>query len=184
MGKAAADGVREKEKSDVEVMSRPASTALAELSPLSPGEPLAFYDVPDADLHAVQIMEKRAWLLHDQTFRQWHDTLTDPSTKHLSIVFLKEMAGLQEAHKKARREREEWELRERMTFKQSEIQEFVKKVIAPLGELLDNIDTELPSVANPDDQPFARQAIARWKREKLQPSIMALFSELEELQAA
>jgi hypothetical protein len=60
----------------------------------------------------------------------------------------------------------------------------VKHFIAPLGELLNNIEIELPSIANPDNQEFARSQIAEWKRKKLQPQIEEMLKGISDLQVA
>jgi len=182
IGKTAAEGVARKQKDGV--MAQVEATAMGDLSPFAPSSPPSFYDVPDEDLSPHQIKEKRAWIVHEQCFKAWQECLTDPSTRHHAILWVKDLPKLRDDHDRAQKERAEWEIKERLTFKASEIQEFVKHFIAPLGELLNNIEIELPSIANPDNQAFARSQIAEWKRKKLQPQIEEMLKGISDLQVA
>ncbi len=161
------------------------ATALGMISPYRPETQLpAFYDVPDEDLHPVERMEKDAWQLHEKTFRLWEELVGDPLSTAIAIVYARELPKLRENHEKARREREAWELTQRIIVTLPEFQAFQHEFLTPLAELLRGIPVELPSVVNPENVAFARQQLRDWLVEKVNPRIEEMMRAANELRPA
>lgn len=177
IGATAAEGV--KRKSQDGKMERAEASALAAVSPMKPAEVPGFYDVPDEDLHPVQLAEKRAWELLDQTFRTWEGMLSDVRRADMAIVYARELPKLRADFEEARKRRTAWEMEERRIFDLSEFEAFQSKFLVPLAEMLGNLPTELPPVVNPQDPVLARGALERWVREKVQPRLADLLREAE-----
>lgn len=179
IGQEAAAGVKEKRKGGEANAGQQA--ALAAVSPFRPVELPAFYDVPDEDLHPVQLSEKRAWQAHQTTFGAWERMQGDPM---VSLAYVRELPKLRDDFVKARVDRERWELEQRRLVTMSEFERFSSEFILPLAEMLKNLPSELASMVNPDNPAFARSQIADWLRTKAQPQIGAMLRGREEFLAA
>lgn len=160
------------------------ATALGSVSPFRPQVLPAFYDVPDDDLHPVQRLEKHAWKLHSSTFELWEELVANPLDTAIAIVYARELPKLRENYDKARREREAWEVHQRIIVTLPEFQAFQHQFLTPLAELLKGIPTELPATVNPGDPAFARQQLRDWLRDKVNPRIEEMMRAAHELQPA
>lgn len=160
------------------------ATALGTLSPYRPVAVPAFYDVPDAELHPVQLMEKQAWSLYADTYEQWKKCLSAPAAPAIDVVYARQLPALRENYDKARREREAWEVAQRIIVTLPEFQAFQHEFLTPLAELLRGIPVELPSAVNPENPSFARQQLRDWLIEKVNPRIEEMMRAADELRPA
>lgn len=158
--------------------------ALGAVSPFKPEEMPDFYDVPDADLHPVQRLEKEAWQLHSRTFNAWKEMAANPTDAALAIVYARELPKLRKSFDEARREREAWEVEQRIVVTLPEFQAFQSKFLTPLAELLKGIPMEVASSVNPDNPAFARQQLRDWLRDKAEPRIIEMLEAANDLQPA
>lgn len=182
IGATAIEGATRKAK---EGLMRPEeSTALAQVSPLRPGDRPAFYDRSDTDLSPVQIKEKQAWELHARTYEQWSELICQAGGSEMAVVLLNQLPKLRENHEKAQQAREKWEIEQRMLIQAGEFEQFSAEFILPLAELLRNIPTELAALVNPDNPAFAREKLMNWLRDKAQPQIQAMLNESKDFLAA
>lgn len=182
IGATAIEGAREKKKTGE--MSPVQSRALAEVSPLRPGDRPAFYEISDTDLSPVQIKEKQAWELHYRTYEQWAGLTDGAGTSEMAVVLLNQLPKLRENHEKAQQAREKWEVEQRMVIQAGEFEQFSAQFILPLAEMLRNVPTELAAIVNPGDPSFAREKLIRWLREKAQPQIKAMLEGADEFLVA
>lgn len=178
---AAAGAVRKKNEGEMTVVE---SEAMGAVSPFQPEEMPAFYQTSDSDLHPVQRLEKQAWQIHASTFSVWQEMVGSPNDAALAIVYARELPKLRDNFDKARRERESWEMNQRMIVTMPEFQAFQNKFLSPLAEILKNIPLELPSTVNPDNPAYAQKQLRDWLKEKVNPRIEEMFREANELQPA
>jgi hypothetical protein len=145
---------------------------LAAVSPVRPAEPPEFVDEDDEGLEPVQLNEKRAWQIHDQTFRKWRALLSDPlADPVMPLGFARELPKLREDYEKARAARERWEIEQRRLITRHEFEGFVGQFLVPMAEMLKNLAAELPVVMNPENPGMARDRLVEWQRAKMQPQI-------------
>lgn len=180
---SAANGVARQMKEGGALVPAEAA-ALGSMSPFRPEALPAFYDVPDDQLHPVQRLEKNAWKLHADTFALWKELIVDPLSKAIAIVYARELPKLRENYDKARRERETWEVQQRIVVTLPEFQAFQHQFLNPLAEILRGIPTELPSTVNPDNPAFARQQLRDWLVEKVNPRIEEMLRAANEVRPA
>jgi hypothetical protein len=170
IGATAAEGVKRRERDGA--MAASEATALAAVSPSRPEETPQFYAVPDSELSVVQLHEKRAWQIHDQTFRTWQEMLVEmKSDPVMALGFARELPRLREDYEKARAAREKWELEQRRLIPLHEFEAFVGQFMVPIGELLKNLPVELPVLMNPEAPGLARDRLIEWLRDKAAPQI-------------
>lgn len=160
------------------------ASALGTLSPFRPAAVPAFYDVPDCELHPVQLLEKQAWQIYSDTYEQWKKSLINPLAPAIDVVYAKQLPVLRENYDKARRERETWEVQQRIVVTLPEFQAFQHQFLNPLAEILRGIPTELPSTVNPDNPAFARQQLRDWLVEKVNPRIEEMLLAANEVRPA
>ena len=170
LGVSASEGVKRRQAEGAMVPTE--ATALAAVSPVRPAEPPEFVDEDDEGLEPVQLNEKRAWQIHDQTFRKWRALLSDPlADPVMPLGFARELPKLREDYEKARAARERWEIEQRRLITRHEFEGFVGQFLVPMAEMLKNLAAELPVVMNPENPGMARDRLVEWQRAKMQPQI-------------
>lgn len=158
-----------------------AATALAAVSPSRPEERPAFYDHADDGLSVEQLEEKRAWEIHDRTFRTWQDMMGDMRTEAVvSLAFARELPKLRENYEKAKSARVRWEVEQRLMIPAHEFEGFVGKFVVPLAEMLKSLPSELAVLVNPDNPGVARERLMEWLRSKMEPAIQGMLKGAEE----
>jgi hypothetical protein len=161
------------------------AAALAAVSPHRPEEAPGFYQEDERELAPPQINEKRAWEIHDRTFRAWREQLDSIKGEPVvALVYAKELPKLREDYEKARAARERWEIEQRRLIPLHEFTEFVGQFLVPLAELLRNLPVELPVIVNPQDPNTARNRILDWLRTKAEPQIEAMLAGQKEILSA
>lgn len=182
IGEKAAEGVARKKIGDD--MAPDEARALTAMSPLGPTEDVPeFYQVPDADLHPVQVQEKQAWQVHASMFEMWSQNVASPGSGAVALVIAKELPKLREDFQKALRAREEWEMSQRIKIKKSEVEEFVAQFVFPLAELMRSLKSDLPPLLNPENPQFARERFLEFERDKLAKSVSNMLRGSEEFLA-
>ena len=178
IGNTAAEGVARKSKEGGALKDAEAA-ALGAVSPVSPEDRPSFYDVPDGDLSPTQVAEKRAWDVHDRIYDMWLQMVGDQgpggANPAVAIVYARELPKLRDDYVKARKDRESWEIEERMRVAMHEVEAFVRDFILPVAELLRNIPSVLPVRMNPDDPGFAREQALNWMRSEAEPQIQSMI---------
>jgi hypothetical protein len=183
VGVQASEGVRRREREGA--MEPAEATALATVSPARPEERPSFYVEEEEGLSPAQVNEKRAWEIHERTYRTWQDMLCDPRVESVvALAFARELPKLREDYEKARMARERWELETRRLIPLHEFEAFVGTFLVPLAELLRNLPVELPVVANPENPALARSRILEWLRAKAEPQIEGLLAGAGSLKVA
>lgn len=184
IGMSASAAVKALEKTGV--MDRAGVTALATVSQSRPEAAPEFVDDDEEGLSQPQIAEIRAWRVHDETFKQWKNLLSGGLQVNPVIAtgIARELPKLREDYVKARMERIKWEIEERQLIPMHEFVAFCSEFVIPCAGLIDNLDVELPLIANPKDPTFARQAITEWKRSKAVPVIQRMIHGSEEFQGS
>ncbi len=173
IGEEAAAAVEK--KSEDGAISKEGAKALALVSPLAPAELPAFYHVSDTDLSPEQIKEKQAFEIFQRTYQDWADTLDSAGKVQLRVVLLQQLPSLQQNYERAKKAREEWEVKNRYLFPISEFNEFVATYLVPLAEVLRNLKSELPVHLNPENPEYARQKMVEYEADRLGPSIRRLL---------
>lgn len=182
IGAEAAEGV--KRKAEVGHMEPREARALAQISPLAPTDRPSFYDVSDTDLDVVQIQEKQAYELHKRSFDQWQREIGTPGGQVMAAMLMREIPKLRSDHVKARKAREDWEVRQRITITRGEFEEFVGKFLDPFIGLVRAIPTELATLVNPENPDYARRQLIEWQRSRAEPAGMAMLDAAGEVLTA
>ena len=167
------------------VVEKAEAVALAAVSPHRPEEAPGFYQEDERELAPPQINEKRAWEIHDRTFRAWREQLDSIKGEPVvALVYAKELPKLREDYEKARAARERWEIEQRRLIPSHEFERFVGQFLIPLAELLKNLPVELPVMMNPDNPAYARERVLEWLRGKAEPQISEMLRGADEFLAA
>ena len=182
LGVRASESVKSLEKTGV--MDRAGVTALAAVSPSRPERAPEF--IEEEGLSQPQLAELRAWMVHDETFKQWKDLLASgiQGNPVLATGIARELPKLREDYVKAKAEREKWEIENRRLIPVHEFEAFMGQFLLPLAELLRNLPVELPLIANPADPGLARSRIIEWLRSKAEPQIAGMLEGTSEFLAA
>lgn len=177
IGATAAEGV--KRKSVEGSMRTEEAAALATVSPMVPSEMLLFFERPDEDLNDVELQVKQSWRLHSETFRLWTQQLHTPGGEMSAFVLARELPKLRENYLRARKDWEDWQVRQRLTITRGEFESFVGAFLLPLSALLKGIPTELATLVNPGDPNFAREQLVGWQRNRAAPQIAAMLDGID-----
>lgn len=155
------------------------AAALATVSPMVPSEMLLFFERPDEDLNDVELQVKQSWRLHSETFRLWTQQLHTPGGDMSAFVLARELPKLRENYLRARKDWEDWQVRQRLTITRGEFESFVGSFLLPLSALLKGIPTELATLVNPGDPNFAREQLIGWQRNRAAPQIAAMLDGID-----
>lgn len=182
IGLSAAEAVKQQKKEGA--MTTVGAQALGAVSPFQPSVMPTFYDVPDEELHPMQLLEKRAWELHSKAFDRWKQLMVQISDSAMAALYARDLPKMRQDFEQARQKREAWEVEQRMLVTLQEFQSFQAKFLSPLAEMLKNIPTELAALVNPDNPDYARAQFHHWLTDKAEPRIRQMLEASGDLCAA
>jgi hypothetical protein len=157
--------------------SEKAPVSVIEAQPI-PAEAPAFADLDDAALTDEQRMVKVHWNLWKENAAAW-SRCTAAQDGLNAAAFAKLTIEGRKAFEQSKQTLERAELAARRIVPAGEIAEVRRKVIIPLGQLMQNLETEVGPKANPPDPATAMRAIREWLKSRFLPHLEAAKAELE-----
>lgn len=167
------------------VLEKSEVAALAAVSPSRPEARASFYVGDEEGLSPEQVDEKRAWEIHERTFRMWQEMLSDITGEPaVALAYARELPKLRENYEKAKAARVKWEIEQRRLIPSHEFEKFVGQFLVPLGDLMRSLSVELAVLVNPENPAVARAQITGWLRAIAEPQIQGMLTGADEFLVA